>query len=179
MWIVLAATPLTTAFTVSQPRSPLMRPHALSSITYSGSPSQPLQGRVSVVMQEKSVAPETTAATASSENPFKLSRLRWDYGLAVIVFCLTRESARSSVGGLVQEGFDFVRQNYKRMLVPVIAHDLLRKWGVYGTFPKIFRVASIDDGLAALNASMTAGFSGLTRLDSEDVHKILVCLILI
>ena len=41
-------------------------------------------------------------------------------------------------------------------------------------FPKIFRVASIDDGLAALNASMTAGFSALTRLDSEDVHYILL-----
>ena len=51
--------------------------------------------------------------------------------------------------------------------------------GLRDMLPKIFRVASIDDGLAALNASMTAGFSGLTRLDSEDVHKILVCLILI
>ena len=55
MWIVLAATPLTAARTVSHLR--LMRPLALLSITYSGSP----KGRVSVVMQEKSVA--TTATT--------------------------------------------------------------------------------------------------------------------
>ena len=154
MWIVLAATPLTAARTVSQLRPPLMRPHAQSSITYSGSPS----GRVSVVMQEKSVAtlpqglpqgpPQTTeitAATASSENPSNVTRLvrkYWSFGLAVLAGCLLARDRTSTVGGLVQVGAGFVKSNYKGLIALVSGHDLLMRFGVYGMFPKIFGVAS-------------------------------------
>ena len=197
MWIVLATAPLTAAWTVSQTRPvmrlhaltsksvtvsqtgrPIMRLHALTSITYSGSPSQPLQGRVSVVMQEKSVTPETTA-----ENLF-LTRIRkhWGYGLALITSCLyARDSATSSVGGLVQVGFDFVKSNYKGLLIGLLAvvsaHDLLTKWGVYGMFRKIFGVASTEDmnacfaamnaGIATLNASIRS----ISETISETVKK--------
>ena len=202
MWIVLATAPLTAAWTVSQTRPvmrlhaltsksvtvsqtgrPIMRLHALTSITYSGSPSQPLQGRVSVVMQEKSVTPETTAATASARI-FNVTRLRkhWGYGLALITSCLyARDSATSSVGGLVQVGFDFVKSNYKGLLIGLLAvvsaHDLLTKWGVYGMFRKIFGVASTEDmnacfaamnaGIATLNASIRS----ISETISETVKK--------
>ena len=188
MWIVLAATPLTAARTVSHLR--LMRPLALPSITYSGSP----KGRVSVVMQEKSVATtattlpqglpqgppqttETTAATASSENPFNVIRLlrqHWSFSLAVLVGCLF---ARDT--SLVQVGVGFVKSNYKGLIALVSGHDLLMRFGVYRMIPKIFDVASSVDmkaGFTSINATLAALLSETVKKDSpewEDLEAML------
>jgi hypothetical protein len=199
MWIVLAATPLTAARTVSHLR--LMRPLALPSITYSGSP----KGRVSVVMQEKSVATtattlpqglpqgppqttETTAATASSENPFNVIRLlrqHWSFSLAVLAGCLFARDTTSTISGLVQVGTGFVKSHYKGLIALVSGHDLLMRFGVYRMIPKIFGVASNVDmkaGLTYINATLAALQEALSpqrdgepvKIDSpEDVEAML------
>jgi hypothetical protein len=199
MWIVLAATPLTAARTVSHLR--LMRPLALPSITYSGSP----KGRVSVVMQEKSVATtattlpqglpqgppqttETTAATASSENPFNVIRLlrqHWSFSLAVLAGCLFARDTTSTISGLVQVGAGFVKSHYKGLIALVSGHDLLMRFGVYRMIPKIFGVASNVDmkaGLTYINATLAALQEALSpqrdgepvKIDSpEDVEAML------
>ena len=189
MWIVLAATPLTAALTVSQLRPPLMRPHAQSSITYSGS----LPGRVmqeSVVMQEKSVATlpqglpqgmpqgltQSTdiAEPASSENRFNVTqfaRKSWSFGLLVLGGCLLARDRASTVGGLVQVGVGFVKSNYKGLMALVGGHDLLMRFGVYGMFPKIFGVASSVDmkaGFEYINASLAADMEAI-RVDMKAV----------
>ena len=162
MWIALAMAPLAAAWTVGQTPSAVsqthrpmpMRPHALTSTTTAGHHSL-CRGRVSVVMQEESVTPETTA-----ENLF-LTRIRkhWGYGLALIAVCLfARDSATSKVGGLVQVGIGFVRSNYKGMIAVTSAHKLLTEWGVLGMFPKIFGVASTED-IKTMRDDMNAGFA--------------------
>ena len=173
MWIVLAATPLTAARTVSHLR--LMRPLALPSITYSGSP----KGRVSVVMQEKSVATtattlpqglpqgppqttESTAATASSETPFNVIRLlrqHWSFSLAVLVGCLFARDTTSTISGLVQVGAGFVKSHYKGLIALVSGHDLLMRFGVYRMILKIFDIPSSVDmkaGFTYINATLAA-----------------------
>ena len=184
MWIVLAATPLTAARTVSHLR--LMRPLALPSITYSGSP----KGRVSVVMQEKSVATtattlpqgppqttETTAATASSENPFNVIRLlrkHWSFSLAVLVGCLFARDTTSTISGLVQVGAGFVKSHYKGLIALVSGHDLLMRFGVYRMILKIFDVPSgvdMENFLVEIKAGLNATLATLQNAPSETVKK--------
>jgi len=175
VWIVFAAIPLTAARTVSQLRPPLMRPHVQSSITYSGS----LPGRVSVVMQAKSVATFATtqpqglplglppAAAAPSENLFNVTRLGrkyWSCAVAVLAGCLLARDRASTVGGLVQVGVGFVKSNYKGLMALVGGHDLLMRFGVYEMVPKIFGVASsvdmkaMKEDMKAMKEDMKAGF---------------------
>ena len=175
VWIVLAAIPLTAARTVSQLRPPLMRPHVQSSITYSGS----LPGRVSVVMQAKSVATFATtqpqglplglppAAAAPSENLFNVTRLGrkyWSCAVAVLAGCLLARDRASTVGGLVQVGVGFVKSNYKGLMALVGGHGLLMRFGVYEMVPKIFGVASsvdmkaMKEDMKAMKEDMKAGF---------------------